>query len=123
MSVDYMPCNYCGDIFPDCGEYVSCNEDCYNVWCSYECAEEDGFIDEHCEKFPDLCGRDEMKEYRSKNCNYTDCDRCPDYRNKSCKYCRHEDYTDDVLLEKALEILKISRDELIGIIKESNNEL
>lgn len=88
MSVDYYSCNYCGETFPDCGDYVSC-EGCGNCWCSEECAEEQGFrIDV-----------DNDEEYST-----------------SCNFCRGEDYEDYELLEKALELLKISREDLIKLM-------
>lgn len=115
MSVDYLTCNCCEENFPDCGYYVSC-ESCGTHWCSDECAEEDGYISEHCKKFPILSDRDEMEDYREKNCDYEDCTDCPYYKPDSCKYCRNEDYSDNVLLEKALELLNMSREDLIKIV-------
>ena len=40
MSIDYYSCNNCGETFPDCGDYVSC-EGCGTKWCCDECAEEE----------------------------------------------------------------------------------
>lgn len=115
MSIDYLTCDNCGEAFPDCINYVSC-ENCGTCWCSYECAEEDGFVREHCSKHPDLDDRDLMEEYREDHCDFEDCTNCEHYNPESCKYCRKEDYEDYVLLEKALELLKMSREELVKVI-------
>jgi hypothetical protein len=117
MSVDYYTCNNCGYNFPDCGHFVSC-ESCGTMWCSDECAEEDGFVREYCSKHPDLDNRDLMEEYREDHCNFEDCADCEYYNPESCKYCRSEDYEDHILLTKALELLKMSREELVKIINE-----
>jgi hypothetical protein len=83
MGVDWLTCNYCGETFPDCGDYVYC-EECGTRWCSVECAEADGYVwDETSEHF------------------------------ETCKFCRGEDHTDEVLLEFALELLKMDREDLI----------
>lgn len=117
MSVDYYTCHKCEETFCDCGEYVSC--ECGNVWCSEECAEEDGFIAEHCKKH-DVYGWSDMNDERKiRGCDYSYCsDSCPEYVRDSCKYCREEDYEDRFLLKKALEVLKISREDLIKIVKD-----
>ena len=115
MSVDYLTCNYCEENFPDCGYYVLC-ESCGTNWCSEECAEQDGFIGENCAKYQYLYDRDLMEEYRETHCDFEDCTECEHFRPDSCKYCRKEDYTDDVLLDKALELLKMSREELVKVI-------
>ena len=72
MGVDYFVCANCGETFPDAGSYVSCGN-CGEVWCSHDCAEEDGHKDEHCAIHPDLESRSDMEAYRAKNC---DCDDC-----------------------------------------------
>jgi len=41
MSIDYFSCNYCGNTFNDCGDYVSC--DCGMTWCDDECARKDKY--------------------------------------------------------------------------------
>jgi len=43
MGVDFYTCEYCGEAFPDCGEYVHCDE-CWRHWCCEECAEKDGAV-------------------------------------------------------------------------------
>lgn len=115
MGVDFYACHYCGDTFPDCGEYVSCG--CGMNWCSEECAEEEGYVPEHCKKY-NVYGYDDLENERGiKNCNYDNCDECSEYVQESCNYCRNEDYEDSELLDKALELLNITREELIGIMK------
>jgi hypothetical protein len=115
MSVDFWSCHNCGETFPDCGEYVSC-ESCGTVWCCDECAEEEGYIEEHCKKW-DVCGYDDLNEERKiRKCDYEWCDTCPEYVADSCKYCRGEDYEDSELLDKALELLKMKREDLVDIM-------
>lgn len=118
MGVDFLVCNNCGETFPDCGSWVWC-ESCGTDWCSDGCAEEDGFIREHCADRPYLDNRDLMEEYRETHCDFDDCIECEHYRPDSCKYCRKEDYTDHILLDKALELLKMSRKELVKLINET----
>jgi len=117
MGIDYIACNNCGRTFPDCGSYIIC-ENCSTEWCSDECAEEDGYIPEHCSKYPELDERYLMDEYREDHCNYDDCYSCEYYAPDSCKYCRHEDYDDETLLEKALELLGMSREDLVEKVNE-----
>lgn len=114
MSVFYLVCESCRDTFPDRGYYVSC-ENCGTVWCSDECAEDDGHIYEYCSKHPSLDNRDLMESYREDHCDFEDCTECEYYNPESCKYCRGEDYDDGVLLDKALELLEMSREELVKI--------
>ena len=116
MSVDYYTCHNCEETFCDCGEYVSC--ECGNVWCSDECAEEEGYVAEHCKLHPEL-GYYGRREYRQEHCEHDTCLECENYAIASCKYCREEDYEDGFLLEKALELLKMCREDLIKIVKES----
>ena len=90
MSVDFFDCDVCGEPVCECGEHWSC--ECGKHWCSIECAESDGY-----EKEED-----------------------PNYEDEeivSCKYCREEDFEDDVLLEYALEKLKLTREELLNMYK------
>ena len=119
MGVDWIACNRCGETFPDCGDFVVC-ENCCTEWCSWECAEEDGYKPEHCNKYPELENRDEMEDYREENCQHDNCCNCEYYEPDSCKYCRHEDYDDETLLEKALELLNMSREDLVKKVNEDN---
>ncbi len=120
MSVDYYTCNHCGDTFPDCGYFVSC-ESCGTHWCSDECAEEDGYITEHCKRIPELDNRDLMETYREYHCDFDDCCDCPEYESASCKYCRNEDYDDYILLQKALKLLNMSREDLVDVINKERD--
>ena len=79
MSVDWYPCDVCGKTFPDCGDYVHCNDKCYHRWCSDECAEKDGFVVDY----------DKVDEYGDPQ--------------RSCNFCRKEDVGDSVLLQFLLE--------------------
>lgn len=87
MGVDFYACDYCEETFCDCGEYVVC--DCGNRWCGENCASEEGYIEE------------------DDNFN----------GESSCNYCRKEDFSNDDLLEKALDLLNISREELVNKMK------
>ena len=118
MGVDFLICNYCEETFPDCGHFVSC-ESCGTHWCSDECAAEDGYLVEHCKKYPELNGFDEMYNYRENHCEYKSCCYCENYAPSSCNFCRGEDYSDETLLQKALDILGMSREDLI---KKLNDE-
>ena len=120
MSIDYYSCNNCGETFPDCGDYVSC-EGCGTNWCCDECAEEDGFIAQHCKKY-NVYGYSDMEAEREiRDCEYSYCsDECPESVGDSCKYCRNEDYDDLTLLNKALELLHMKREELVEVINKEN---
>lgn len=117
MSVDYLICNHCGDTFPDCGYYVTC-EGCGSHWCSDECAKEDGYIEEHCKKYSILDNRDLMENYREDHCDYNDCYDCENYVGESCGYCRNEIFEDYELLNYTLKKLGITREDLIKEYKE-----
>jgi len=90
MSVDYFTCQRCKENFNDCGDYVSC-ENCGTCWCCDDCAELDGYKAEYDEN-------DEVIK-------------------DSCKYCRKEDFEDNVLLNKAMELLNCDREYLINKCK------
>lgn len=112
MGVEFYTCDNCGETFADCGEYVSC-ETCCTKWCCDECAEEDGYVGEHCKLHPDLDDYDIMYEYMKKHCKYDSCTDCEHYVPYSCKYCRKEDYPDNVLLDYCMELLGVTRDQLV----------
>lgn len=118
MSIEYLICERCEKTFADCSGYTVC-ESCNTHWCSDECAEEDGYVREHCKLHLDLDDRDLMEEYREGHCNYDDCCDCPHYESASCKYCRKEDYDDSLLLNYCMELLSVTREELIE--KYNNN--
>lgn len=101
MGVDFYSCKYCGDTFPDCGDYVSC--DCGEHWCSDDCAEADGYTRESCKLGYDI---DDTECEESCYC-------CDNHLESSCSYCRHEDYDNETLLDYALDLLGITREKLI----------
>jgi hypothetical protein len=115
MGVDFLVCNYCEETFPDCGYFVRC-EGCGTEWCSNECAEKDGYKAEHCTKYPELDNYDLMDDYRAEHCNYKYCYDCEYYAPDSCNYCRGEDYANETLLSKALELLNMTREDLVNVI-------
>lgn len=115
MGVEFYTCNYCGETFSDCGGFVGC--ECGTKWCDDECAEADGYISEHCNLHPDLDDYDLMYDYRKNHCDYDSCYKCEHYVKASCKYCRQEDFDDGVLLEYALHLLNMSREEVINRYK------
>lgn len=112
MSVDWFVCRCCGDTFPDCGECVFC--DCGEHWCSDKCANTDGYQEEGCKLGYEV-------EYGKpiEGCKKQCCNSCENYIERSCKYCRKEDFSDYVLLKYALQLLNITRNELIEKYKDS----
>jgi hypothetical protein len=129
MSVDFLVCNNCGDTFADCGDFVRC-ESCGTNWCSDDCAESDGFERESCKlgcslNYGEPDGYDENCICKDKLENDEDvyCCDCPNYIPESCNFCRHEDYNDETLLDKTLNLLGMSRDELIKRINKDNGRI
>lgn len=116
MGVDFYSCKNCGDTFPDCGEYVSC--DCGEHWCCDECAEEDGYRKDECKLGYEVIEGYEQNEECEKGSNGL-CDECGSYIKGGCKYCREEDFEDYILLEFALKELGVSREVLINKYKNS----
>lgn len=112
MGVDWLSCNNCGETFPDCGDFVSC--ECGERWCCDECAEEDGYRKASCKLGYDEYDNECEEDYCS--------DSCEHYISQSCKYCREEDFEDYELLEFALKNLGISRDRLIELYKKNREE-
>lgn len=117
MGVGFLTCHNCGHNFPDCGEFVRC-ESCGTNWCNDACAEEEGFIAEHCALY-NVYGYHEMSEIRKdKECPFLNgCYECGYYVSDSCNLCRGEDYEDAELLQKALELLQMKREDLIEKMK------
>lgn len=99
MGVDYYSCKNCGETFPDCGDYVGC--ECGKHWCSDECAEVDGFQEEE-DGFQPVDSQWEQET--------------------SCQFCRKEDFEDSELLTLALELLKITREDLVAMFSRQNGE-
>lgn len=91
MGVEFIACNNCGETFPDCGDYVSC--ECGNCWCDNECAKLEGF-------------RYEEDGFVPRGSKWS--------QETSCDFCRQEDYEDYELLAYALKKLGVSREELIA---------
>lgn len=118
MGVDFYPCSRCGDIYCDCGYFVTCCEDkggCGRDWCSDDCAKEDEYEVEHCKLDKDI-----VYGHCRGECELSDdacCTECINYIPSSCSYCRHENYEDSELLNKALELLEITREDLISKMK------
>jgi hypothetical protein len=96
MGVDFKVCKFCGETFPDCGDFVGC--ECGAKWCCDGCAEADGFQYEE-EGFTPS-GEDWEQE-------------------TSCNFCRGEDCEDWELLSFALERLGVTRNNLVKMFKES----
>ena len=117
MGASYYTCHNCGYTFSDYGEFISC-EECGTRWCCEECAEEEGFVEGHCTKYNVFGYRDLDDERRIRNCEKKYCSDCEFYVPDSCKFCRKEDYEDYELLNKALELLGMNREDLIKRMKE-----
>ena len=90
MGIDYYVCDVCGETFPDCGEYYTC--ECGRLYCSEECATSD-----EVEDYPD--------------------DVDGDYNFESCKYCRGEAFTDIDILNYMLKKHKTNREKIIKEMK------
>jgi hypothetical protein len=84
MGVDFYNCEVCGEIFADCGEYVSC-DGCGAHWCSKECAEKAG----------------------GKGGDYA-------WSTDSCKLCRNEDADDADLFKFILQKYRVTREEVLA---------
>lgn len=119
MSVDFLVCKNCGETFCDCGDYVGC--ECGEHWCSEEYAEADGYKREYCKlgcnKDNDKMDNCVKKEEYDKD-EYVSCWNCENNIECSCNFCRNEDYNDITLLNKALSLLDMSREELIKRINQ-----
>jgi hypothetical protein len=94
MGVDWLVCKskICGETFADCGDFVYC--ECGENWCSYGCAENDGFTEEYDED----CGN-----------------------TTSCNFCREEDFDDGDLLKYLLRVASLTRGDLIGMYRRDVN--
>lgn len=99
MSISWKSCNVCGTTFPDCGDYVYC--ECNRYWCSYECAQENGFTE---------LDEDDYTEEEWYNLT--------EEQKRSCNYCRGEEFEDFELLEFALDYFGCTREALITSYKE-----
>lgn len=117
MGVDFYTCKHCGETFSDHDEGYTFCKTCYSDWCSEECAKKDGYIKAHCNIHPSLNSISEMDEYREEYCYDDSCEECKHYVPDTCNYCRKEDFDDDVLLEYCMELLNITREELVQAYK------
>lgn len=99
MGVDFYSCNKCGEVYADCGYYVTCEEDvggCGRSWCSDKCANDDGYVECSCKLGKDLDDReayceDGCEKYKDKydSCSSVDCEH---FIEASCNHCRNEDF-------------------------------
>lgn len=113
MGVDWLSCS-CGRTFPDCGDYVMC--ECGESWCSDECAEENGFIQDNCK-----LGYEVIEGYeQNEECEKESCENCDNFTKGGCNYCRQEDFEDAILLQHALKLLNMDRSNLIDSYKDQN---
>lgn len=122
MGVDWYACKNCENTFPDCGDYVYC--ECGEHWCSDECASADGYIAEDCklgcevqEQYLQYDGDEVCKGIKDES-GEVNCFGCSNYIEESCGYCRKEVFEDGELLEKALLLLEMTREELVKKMKE-----
>lgn len=125
MGVDFLVCKNCGRTFCDCGEFVSC--ECGEDWCDNECAEEDGYLTEHCDLGCEDISWNIKEDEREEGCMGTvndngviNCYDCEHYHETSCDYCRGENYDNADLLSKAMELLNCDRQYLINAINKTN---
>lgn len=88
MSIGYYVCNYCGETFPDVVDFELC--DCGKVWCSAECAENDGHTE----------------EYDSENGEVHKCD-----------YCRKEKFTPEEVMRGLMDAFNLNDDDVLRIMK------
>ena len=117
MSIDYYSCERCGNTFPDCGDYTTCNEDaggCGRTWCSDKCAEKDGYIREYCKLGTDVNYESPLEDCEFANdSKWNRCSNCENYVGSSCSYCRNEAFEDSTLLAYALSLIGMGKEELI----------
>lgn len=119
MSLDYNVCDNCGEVTVN--YEIRC--DCNRHWCGYECADEDGFIPIHCDKY-EIYGEEQLEMGRKAHkCEYTDCIDCNHCISNSCAYCRDEKFEDSELLKYALGLLRMTKEELILVIKNTKKTI
>lgn len=84
MGVEYYSCKNCGETFPDVCDFEFCYA-CGDRWCSKECADEDGLIeDEDGEGTCKYCRKEdftdsELLEYALKLIHKTKADIVAEY--------------------------------------------
>ena len=118
MGVEFLVCRNCEETFCDCGDFVFC-ESCGAWWCSEDCANDDGYTKGKCG-----LGKYTDDGYPGEECEFAVDGRCDKYEKEckywiaqSCNFCRGEDYDDCDLLLKALDLLGMTREELIKKMK------
>ena len=107
MGVDFYSCSRCNDVYADCGDYVTCEEDvggCGRDWCSDGCAELDGYRQCSCKLGKDI----DHQGYAEEECDYlkwnsTYCGDCENFIIASCNYCRNEDFEYEDILNYVLK--------------------
>lgn len=87
MGVDFYPCDDCGETFPDCGVYFWC-EDCSNKLCE-ECMRRHKAGD----RYDEYTGREKEHPY--------------------CPFCDGDVVSDADLLEFAIHLTGLTREEII----------
>lgn len=114
MSLDYNVCDNCGEVTVN---YEIRCESCNRHWCGYECADEDGYVPIHCDKY-ETYGNEEVEMTRKAHkCEYDDCFDCEHFIDESCAYCREEKFEDSELLKYALGLLRMTKEELNLVVK------
>ena len=90
--------------------------ECGESWCSDECAEENGFIQDNCK-----LGYEVIEGYeQNEECEKESCENCDNFTKGGCNYCRQEDFEDAILLQHALKLLNMDRNNLIDSYKDQN---
>lgn len=104
MGVDFYPCEECGETFPDCGDYCSC-EMCSVMLCT-PCANEKGLSSQ----ITDLNQCDEAEKAEAVGEGYC-----------QCPYCTGESVTEELLMKFAMEKLGVDREGLAAMYRESQS--
>lgn len=119
MSLDYNVCDNCGEVTVN---YEIRCESCGRHWCSYECSEEDGHLPTHCDKYG-IYGETEVKKCREIYKCKTECTKCEYLVPNLCAYCRDEKFEDSELLKYALGLLRMTKEELILVVKNTKKTI
>jgi hypothetical protein len=93
MGVDYYTCENCSHNYPDCGYYFRCSG-CESGFCSNECGGRQVIEEESNDEVDDDSYHEEVT---------------------SCIFCRHEQYTTDMLLDAVIKHFNITREIAINI--------
>lgn len=111
MSAEILTCKVCNENYHECdGDRVIC--DCGEKWCSTMCAELNGYKKNGCSDVKYDCETYNLNGDR-------DCEYCEYYvQDKSCGHCRGEIISDEYILEKALFLLKMTKEDIENLLKE-----